>query len=68
MDYIQEIESSLGMDSIKEYLPMQPGDVKSTFADTEELEKWTNFRPKTDIKTGVERFIKWYLEFYKIKH
>ncbi len=66
MDYIQEIESSLGIDSIKEYLPMQPGDVKSTFADTKELEKWTNFRPKTDIKTGVERFIKWYLDFYKI--
>ena len=45
---------------------MQPGDVKSTFAETKELEKWTNFKPKTDIKTGVERFIKWYLDFYKI--
>ena len=66
MEYINAIESSLGIKSIKEFLPMQPGDVRATFADTTELEKWTNFKPKTDIKTGVERFIKWYLDFYKI--
>ncbi len=67
MEYIEEIEHALGIKSIKEFLPMQPGDVKATFADTGELEKWTNFKPKTTIKTGIGRFIKWYLDFYKIK-
>ena len=66
MEYISAIESALGIKSIKEFLPMQPGDVRATFADTTELEKWTNFKPKTDIKIGIERFIKWYLNFYKV--
>ena len=66
MEYINAIESALGIKSIKEFLPMQPGDVRATFADTRELEKWTNFKPKTDIKIGIERFIKWYLDFYKV--
>jgi len=66
MEYIEAIESSLGIKSIKEFLPMQPGDVKATYADTRELEKWTNFKPKTEIKIGIEKFVKWYLDFYKI--
>ena len=67
MEYIKAIESALGIESIKEFLPMQPGDVRATFADTIELEEWTNFKPKTDIKTGIGKFIEWYLDFYKIK-
>ena len=44
---------------------MQPGDVKKTFADSEELFKLIKYRPKTSIKEGVEQFVKWYKFFYK---
>ena len=56
MDYISEIEKCLGKSAIKEYLPMQLGDVKATFADTEKLENWINFKPNTSIKEGVKKF------------
>ena len=44
---------------------MQPGDVQATFADTSELEKWINFKPKTTIKEGIDSFVTWYKEYYK---
>ena len=64
MDYINEIEEALGKKAIKEYLPMQPGDVKATFADTSKLENWINFKPNTSIKNGVAKFVKWYKFYY----
>ena len=48
------------------FLPMQMGDVKETYANTLELENWINYKPKTLIKNGVSQFINWYLKFYKI--
>ena len=65
MDYINEIEEALGKKAIKEYLPIQPGDVKSTSADTSKLENWINFKPSTSIKNGVSEFVKWYKDYYK---
>ena len=65
MDYIDEIEKAVGKKAIKEYLPMQPGDVKATFADTSKLENWINFKPNTSIKNGVRNFVKWYKDYYK---
>jgi len=65
MDYINEIEEALGKKAIKEYLPMQPGDVKETSADTRKLENWINFKPNTSLKNGVEEFVKWYKDYYK---
>ncbi len=65
MDYINEIEEALGKKAIKEYLPMQPGDVKATSADTSKLENWINFKPNTSIKNGVTEFVKWYKDYYK---
>ena len=65
MDYINEIEKAVGKKAIKEYLPMQPGDVKATFADTSKLENWINFKPNTSIKNGVSNFVKWYKDYYK---
>ena len=67
LDFINEIENQLNIKSKRCYLPMQAGDVVSTEADTTLLENWINFKPSTSINTGIDRFIKWYLDFYKIK-
>ena len=66
MEFIDEIENKLGIEAIKEYLPMQPGDAKVTYADTSNLEEFINFKPKTSLKEGVEKFIKWYKSYYKV--
>lgn len=66
MEYISAIEMALGIEAIKEFLPMQAGDVQSTSADTSLLEDWINFKPNTSISLGVSRFISWYKKFYKI--
>jgi UDP-glucuronate 4-epimerase len=66
MDYIAAIEKSLGTEARKNFLPMQPGDVKSTAADTTSLEEWVKFRPNTPVDLGVSRFIDWYLDYYRI--
>ena len=64
MDFIGEMESSLGKTAIKEFLPMQAGDVKATFADTSALEAWVDFKPATSLRLGVSNFTKWYTHFY----
>ena len=64
MDYIQAIEEALGITATKEFLPMQPGDVPATAADTSALEIWTGFKPNTPVKEGVARFVNWYRGFY----
>jgi UDP-glucuronate 4-epimerase len=64
MDYIEAVEAALGTTAIKEFLPMQPGDVPATAADTSALEAWTGFKPNTRVQDGVARFVAWYREFY----
>ncbi|CAM3940676.1 NAD-dependent epimerase [Xenorhabdus thuongxuanensis] len=64
MDYITALENSLGIKAIKNMLPMQPGDVYSTWADTEDLFKATGYKPSTNISDGVEQFIQWYKQYY----
>lgn len=64
MDFIGEIESVLGKVAVKEFLPMQAGDVKATFADTSALEAWVGFKPATSLKRGVGEFAEWYKDFY----
>ncbi len=66
MDYIYEIEKATGKQAIKNFLPMQPGDVKATSSNTSKLEKWINFKPNTSIKDGINKFVEWYKDFYKI--
>ena len=63
-DYIYAIETALNKTSEKKYLPMQPGDVQKTSADTSELEKWIKFKPNTPILEGVSKFVGWYNDFY----
>ncbi len=67
MEYVYALEEVLGTKANIEYLPMQPGDVEATFADTTLLESYIGFKPKTKIKDGIKKFIEWYKVFYKIK-
>jgi UDP-glucuronate 4-epimerase len=66
LDFIEAIETSVGKIAIKNLLPIQPGDVEVTAANTDELNNWVGFKPKTDINIGVARFVEWYRNFYKI--
>ena len=65
MTFINELENSLGIKAIKEFLPMQPGDVASTASNTEALENWVGFKPNTSIEEGISKFVSWYKDFYK---
>lgn len=64
MDYIHALELATGITAEKNFLPMQPGDVPATHADTAELERWTGFRPSTPVAVGVKRFVDWYMDYY----
>ncbi len=64
MDFIHEIESQLGKKAIKNYMPMQAGDVKGTSADVNDLIKNLNYKPNTSINKGIEEFLKWYNNYY----
>jgi UDP-glucuronate 4-epimerase len=64
LDFIGALESALGMTAKKEFLPMQAGDVKSTFADTSALQAWVGFKPNTKLESGIGRFVKWYRAYY----
>lgn len=66
MEYIEAVENSLGVKAAKEFLPMQPGDVPSTAADTSALEAWIGFKPNTSVKDGVAQFVAWYRHFYAV--
>ena len=64
MDFIEAIETKLGISAKKELLPMQPGDVPMTWADTSDLEANLDYRPDTPIKEGVGKFIDWHKSYY----
>ena len=66
MDFVEAIEAALGKRAIRNMLPMQPGDVLATWADTEALFEATGYRPKVGLTEGVESFVKWYREYYRI--
>lgn len=65
-DLIKLLEEQLGRKAIKQFLPIQPGDVPKTFADINDLVKDINFKPIVSIEEGIKRFIKWYKEYYEI--
>jgi len=60
MRFITVMEQALGREAVKDFQPMQPGDVVATAAETEALEGWVGFRPSTSIETGVNYFARWY--------
>jgi UDP-glucuronate 4-epimerase len=65
LDFISYLENAIGKTAQKELLPMQPGDVKATYADTSALEAWVGFKPDTPLKVGVEKFVDWYRQYYQ---
>lgn len=65
--FIEIIENRLGRKAIKNFLPMQEGDVPEALADVDDLMKEIDFKPSTPIEFGVGKFIEWYLEYYKVK-
>ncbi|MEP9923995.1 NAD-dependent epimerase [Klebsiella sp. GN_Kp190] len=65
MDYITALEEALGMVAEKNMLPIQPGDVLETSADTKQLYDIVGFKPQTSVKQGVQSFVEWYKAYYK---
>lgn len=63
-EFIEAIETALNIKAVKNFLPMQPGDVLSTYADVDELVNDIGFRPTTTITQGLKKFVAWYQEFY----
>ena len=66
-DFIRALEKSLGVKAKKNFMPMQPGDVPATWADTRLLDLLTGYRQKTNMEVGVARFVDWYRNYYSIK-
>lgn len=65
MDYITALEEALGMIAEKNMMPIQPGDVLETSADTKPLYDLVGFKPQTSVKDGVKNFVDWYKAYYK---
>ena len=65
MDFITAIETKLGKTIEKNMMPIQPGDVPATFANVDDLVEDLHYKPETSVQEGVDRFIEWYLDFFK---
>jgi len=66
LDFIEAIEDALGKKAIKNFLPLQPGDVPATWADMSDLVSDLDYQPNTDIRVGVRKFVEWYKEYFKL--
>lgn len=66
MAFVKAIEEALGLTAEKEFLDLQAGDVPATYADVDDLMQDVGFKPETPIKTGIQRFVDWYREFYGV--
>jgi len=66
MDFIKAIEEKVGKKAIINFMPLQPGDVPSTYANVDDLYRDIDFKPQTSIKEGIGNFVDWYVEYYKI--
>jgi len=66
MHLIETLEKALGKEAIKNFLPMQPGDVPATWADVDDLQADVGFKPSTPIEEGVSHFVQWYRDYYEV--
>ena len=66
IEYIHAIEKALGKEAILELLPLQPGDVPDTFADSRALEQMVGYKPSVSVDDGVKQFVDWYRDFYQV--
>ncbi len=64
LDFVDAIEACLGKKAIRNYMPMQMGDVPATWANAELLQRLTGYRPQTDFRDGIARFVTWFREYY----
>ena len=65
-DFVDAIEAECGVEAKRNYMDMQTGDVPATWADATLLENLTDYRPNTDVREGIKRFIAWYREYYEV--
>ncbi|MFO7595762.1 MAG: NAD-dependent epimerase [Desulfocurvibacter africanus] len=65
-EYITAMEEAIGKPALRNYVDMQPGDVQATYADVDDLAKAVGFRPTTDIRTGIAKFVEWYRRYYGV--
>lgn len=65
LDFIDAIEEQLGRKAIRNYLPIQNGDVPATWADTSLLQRLTGYRPQTDYRNGIAQFVTWFRDYYQ---
>lgn len=66
MTFIEAIEKATGKSAVKEYYPMQDGDVPATYADIDDLQNIVGFKPETSIQLGMKRFVDWYRNYYNV--
>ena len=66
LDFIKQIEKELGKKAIRNYMPLQQGDVKQTLSNTNLIKKITGYNPKTNYKLGIKKFLDWYKEYFKV--
>ncbi|WP_299930365.1 GDP-mannose 4,6-dehydratase [uncultured Pelagimonas sp.] len=66
MDFVEAIEDALGQKTTRNMMDIQPGDVPATWANAELLETLTGYRPQTDMRDGVKRFVEWYRDYYNV--
>jgi UDP-glucuronate 4-epimerase len=64
LDFIDAIEAELGLSAIRNYMPMQLGDVPATWADASLLNRLTGYAPRTDFRVGIAQFVRWFREYY----
>ena len=63
---IEVLETALGKPAIKNFMPIQPGDVPITYADVDALIQDIDFQPNTSIEVGVQNFVDWYRSYYRV--
>jgi UDP-glucuronate 4-epimerase len=66
LDFVDAIEEELSIKAKRNYMPIQKGDVPATWADATLLFNLTGFKPNTDIKHGISKFIEWFRDYYKV--
>jgi UDP-glucuronate 4-epimerase len=66
LDFVDCLETALGINAQRNLLPMQAGDVVKTWADVSALADWIGFSPQVEVETGVEQFVRWYREYYRV--
>lgn len=64
LEFVETLENELGIKALIEFLPIQPGDVVATHADTSKIYDWISYKPNTYLKDGVSSFIKWFKKYY----